>query len=121
MREASRYVPITLMGLAALLGAIWLVISGAPPTMFNLALFLVLLVAAVTGLLTPLLAIFYHWLPPAGRTVSFRLVTRQALLVGLALGIAGWLQLNRLLDGILILGLIALVVLVELLLRSRAP
>ena len=58
-------------------------------------------------------------LPFGGRPPTRRAAYRQALLVGLALALAAWLQLVGLLDATLILGITALVILVEVLVQSR--
>lgn len=119
MREAVRYLPWVLMGGAALAAVVWLVIGGAPPTPLNLAFFLVLLAVAITGLLAPVLGWIHHWLPIGGQPPTVTAATRQAFFVGLGVALAAWLQLNRLLDGTMALGIIAFVVLAELLIRSR--
>jgi hypothetical protein len=115
-----KYVPFVLMGLAALATALWMVLGGAAPTPQNLALFLALLIPAVTGLLAPFLALLHRRLPLGGRPPTMRAALRQAFLVGVAIAVAGWLQLNRLLDATLVIGLVACVVLVEWLAQSRA-
>ena len=107
------------MGLAALAGALWLVTT-LLPTLPNLLLFLALLLLAVTGLLTPLLAWLHGWLPIGGRPPTPAAARRQAFLIGLAVTGAAILHLLDLLDGALVFALVALVILVELLAQSRA-
>lgn len=119
MREAARYLPWVLMGGAALAALVWLVIGGTPPTPLNLAFFLVLLVVALAGLLAPVLGWVHRWLPIGGQPPTITAATRQAFLVGLGAAMAAWLQLNRLLDGTMALGIVAFVVLAELLIQSR--
>ncbi len=115
-----KYVPIVLVGLAALAAAVWLVVAGGPPTPQNLALFLALLVPAVMGLSAPFLALLHRRLPFGGRPPTLQAALRQGFLLGLAVAVAGWLQLNRLLDATLVLGLLACVVLIEWLAQIRA-
>lgn len=115
-----KYVPVLLMGLAALATAIWMVAGGAAPTPQNVALFLALLIPATTGLLAPFLALLHRRVPFGGRPPAMKVALRQAFLVGVAVAVAGWLQLNRLLDATLVIGLAAFVALVEWLAQSRA-
>jgi hypothetical protein len=119
MREAARYLPWVLMGGAALAAVVWLVVGGTSPTPVNLAFFLILLVAAMTGLLAPIMGWVHRWLPIGGQPPTITAATRQAFLVGLGVAVAAWLQLNRLLDGTMALGIVAFVVLAELLIQSR--
>lgn len=115
-----KHVSIVLAGLAALAAAVWLVVAGGPPTPQNLALFLALLVPAVTGLLTPVLALLHQRVPFGRRPPTLQAALRQAFLLGMAVAVAGWLQLNRLLDATLAVGLLASVVLIEWLAQIRA-
>ncbi|MCB9143007.1 MAG: hypothetical protein H6646_12130 [Anaerolineales bacterium] len=105
-------------GLAAVYGLTSLVLN-LPPTRQNLATFLLLLVIAATGLLAPALAWLHRRIPFGGRPPTRRAAFRQALLIGLALALAAWLQLVGLLDATLVLGITALVILVEVLVQSR--
>lgn len=105
-------------GLAASYGLVTLVLN-TPPTRQNLATFLLLLVVATVGLLGPALAWLHQRLPIGGRPPTRRAAYRQALLIGLGLALAAWLQLTGLLDATLALGITALVVLVEVLAQSR--
>lgn len=105
-------------GMGAVYGLVTLVLT-MPPTRQNLASFLLLLVIAAVGLLGPLLAWLHRRVPIGGRPPTRRAAYRQALLVGLALALAAWLQLAGLLDATLILGISALVILVEVLVQSR--
>ena len=73
-----------LIGLAAAAGLAWLVIEN-PPTRPNVALAIVLLVAAATGLLAPLLAWLHRLIPFGGRPPVRRAAFRQAFFIGLAL------------------------------------
>lgn len=107
-----------LVGLAAAAGLGWLV-TNTPPTNPNLATAMVLLVAAVTGLSAPLLGWLHRRIPFGGRPPTARAALRQALLIGLAAGAIALLQLRNLLDGTLLLGVLALVVLVEVFMQSR--
>jgi hypothetical protein len=107
-----------LAGLAAAAALVWLVIN-RPPSNPNLATAIVLLVAAVTGLLAPLLGSLHRRVPFGGRPPTARAALRQALLLGLAAGLIAILQLRGLLDGTLLLGVVALVVLVEVFMQSR--
>ena len=107
-----------LAGLLAAVGLGWLVYS-TPPTTPNVATALVLLVAAVTGLTAPLLGWLHRRIPFGGRPPSARAALRQALLLGLAAGAVALLQLRNLLDGTLLLGVLALAALVELFMQSR--
>lgn len=120
MREALGLLLPALMGLAAAAAAAWLVFGPAPPTPLNLILFLALLVPAAGGLLAPVLAALHTRIPFGGRPPSRRVALRQGLLIGLGLAFAAWLQLGRLLDGTLILAILALIVLAEVLIQSRA-
>ncbi len=107
-----------LIGLAAAVGLGWLIYS-TTPTNPNLATAIVLLVTAVAGLLAPLLGWLHHRIPFGGRPPTARAALRQGLLLGLAAGLIAILQLRGLLDGTLLLGVAALVVLVEVFLQSR--
>lgn len=107
-----------LAGLVAAAGLGWLVYS-TPPTNPNVATAIVLLVIAVTGLLAPLLGWLHRRIPFGGRPPTARAALRQALLVGLAAGGIALLRLRSLLDGTLLLGVLALVVLVEVFMQSR--
>jgi hypothetical protein len=107
-----------LIGLAAAAGLGWLVYS-TPPTTPNLATALALLVIAVAGLAAPLLGWLHRRIPFGGRPPTARAALRQALLLGLAAGAIALLQLRSLLDGTLLLGVLALVVLVEVFMQSR--
>lgn len=107
-----------LAGAAAAAGLAWLVIN-QPPTNPNVATAIALLVAAVTGLLAPMLGWLHRRVPFGGRPPTARAALRQALLVGLAAGAVALLQLRGLLDGTLLLGILALVVLVEVFMQSR--
>lgn len=115
-----RYILVVLMGVAAVAAAIWMVAGGAPPTPQNVALFLVLLIPAITGLFAPILALVHRRLPLGGQPPTMKAAVRQAFLVGVALAVAGWLQLNRLLDATLVVGIVACVILAEWLVQSRA-
>lgn len=106
------------VGIAAAAGLAWLVIN-RPPTTPNLATALTLLALAVAGLLAPLLGWLHRRIPFGGRPPSGRAALRQALLLGLAVALSALLQLRGLLDGTLILGILALVVLVEVFAQSR--
>lgn len=108
------------MGVAAAAAATWLVVGPEPPTPLNLALFLLLLVAATTGLLTPVMAWLHRRVPIGGRPPTSTAAVRQSFLIGAGLALAGWLQLIGLLDGTLVLGILALVVLSEIFAQSRA-
>lgn len=119
MSSVRSYGLLLLMSVAALAAAVWLVVGPEPPTPVNLALFLILLILAATGLLTPPLAVLHRRLPLGGRPPTPTAATRQAFLLGLGLALAGWLQLARLLDGTLCFGIVALVVLIEVLVQSR--
>ncbi len=105
-------------GMGAVYGLVTLVLT-MPPTRQNLASFLLLLVIAAVGLLGPVLAWLHRRVPIGGRPPTRRAAYRQALLAGLALALAAWLQLAGLLDATLILGITALVILVEVLVQSR--
>ena len=105
-------------GLAASYGLVTLVLTSAP-TRQNLLMFLALTVVAFTGLLAPLLAWLHQRLPFGGRPPARRAAFRQSLLVGLAIALAAWLQLTGLMDPTLLLGISALVVLVEVFAQSR--
>lgn len=107
-----------LMGMTAAAGLAWLVIN-RPPTNPNLATALLLLVLAVAGLLAPLLGWLHRRIPFGGRPPTARAALRQALLLGLAAALVAILQLRGLLDGTLILGVLALAVLVEVFAQSR--
>lgn len=107
-----------LAGLAAAAGLAWLVVT-QPPTNPNLATAIALLVIAITGLLAPLLSWLHRRIPFGGRPPTTRAALRQALLLGLAAGAVALLQLRSLLDGTLLLGVLALVVLVEVFMQSR--
>ena len=107
-----------LAGLAATAGLAWLVVN-QPPTNPNLATAIMLLVVAVAGLLAPLLGWLHRRIPFGGRPPTARAALRQALLLGLAAGLIALLQLRGLLDGTLLLGVAALVVLVEVFMQSR--
>lgn len=107
-----------LMGSAAAAGLAWLVIN-RPPTNPNLATALLLLALAVTGLLAPLLGWLHRRIPFGGRPPSGRAALRQAALLGLAAVALVILHLRELLDGTLVLGVLALVVLVEVFVQSR--
>jgi len=109
-----------LVGAAALAGMVWLVVGPEAPSLPNLALFLVLIVPAAAGLLAPVLAWLHRRVPFGGQPPSVRAALRQGLLVGLGLALMAGLQLVRLLDATLILGILALVVLLEVLAQSRA-
>ena len=118
MQAALIYGLSLIAGLAAVYGLTSLVLN-MPPTRQNLATFLLLLVIAAVGLLGPALAWLHRRLPFGGRPPARRAAYRQALLVGLALALAAWLQLVGLLDATLVFGIIALVILVEVLVQSR--
>jgi hypothetical protein len=107
-----------LMGIAAGAGLAWLVIN-RPPTNPNLATAMLLLALAVTGLLAPLLGWLHRRIPFGGRPPTARAALRQALLLGLAVALIAILQLRGLLDGTLVLGVLALAVLVEVFAQSR--
>ena len=118
MRGAIVYLLSLLIGLTAAAGLAWLVIE-SPPTRPNVALAIVLLVAAATGLLAPLLAWLHCLIPFGGRPPVRRAAFRQAFLIGLALALAALLILVDLLDATLLLGILALVVLLEWLAQTR--
>ncbi len=118
MQSALIYGISLIAGMGALYGLVTLVLT-LPPTRQNLASFLLLLVIAAVGLLGPALAWLHRRVPIGGRPPTRRAAYRQALLVGLALALAAWLQLAGLLDATLILGISALVILVEVLVQSR--
>lgn len=120
MRDSLLYFMSLVLGLAALATLVWLVVGPEAPTVPNLALFLVLVVPAVAGLLTPFLAWLHRRTPLGGRPPSPGAALRQGLLLGAAFAVTCWLQLARLLDSTLVLGLLALVVLLEILAQSRA-
>ena len=84
-----------------------------------MALAIVLLVAAATGLLAPLLAWLHCLIPFGGRPPVRRAAFRQAFLIGLALALAALFILVDLLDATLLLGILALVVLLEWLAQTR--
>ncbi len=107
-----------LVGLAAAVGLGWLIYS-TPPTNPNLATALMLLVIAVAGLASPLLGWLHRRVPFGGRPPKARAALRQGLLIGLAAGAIALLQLRGLLDGTLLLGVLALAVLVEVFMQSR--
>ena len=107
-----------LAGAAAAAGLGWLIYS-TPPTTPNLATALALLVLAVAGLAAPLLSWLHRRVPFGGRPPTARAALRQGLLIGLAAGAIALLQLRDLLDGTLLLGVLALVVLVEVFMQSR--
>jgi hypothetical protein len=117
MRTGQAFVSL-LIGIAATAGLAWLVIN-QPPTNPNLATAIVLLVVAVTGLLAPVLGWLHRRIPFGGRPPTAQAALRQALLLGLAAGAIALLQLRSLLDGTLLLGVLALVVLVEVFMQSR--
>ncbi|MCB0207034.1 MAG: hypothetical protein KDH89_19620, partial [Anaerolineae bacterium] len=112
MQGALIYGLSLIAGLAAVYGLVTMVLN-TPPTRQNLATFLLLLVIAAAGLLAPVLAWLHRRVPIGGRPPTRRAAFRQALLIGLALALAAWLQLVGLLDATLILGITALVILVE--------
>ena len=115
----TRSVLISLFaGLAAGLGLAWLVVN-RPPSNPNLVTALTLLALALIGLLTPPLAWLHARLPLGGRGPAARSALRQATLLALVVVLAAVLQLRGLLDGASLLGLAALVVLVELFLQNR--
>lgn len=118
MRELRGHWLLFIAGLVALAGIIWLVAGPEGPTVVNLALFLVLLVPAVAGLTAPLLAWLHRRLPFAGQQTP-GVAARQGFLLGLGVALLAWLQLIRLLDPTLALGIVALVVLAEVLMQSR--
>ena len=118
MRGAIVYLLSWLIGLAAAAGLAWLVIEN-PPTRPNVALAIVLLVAAATGLFAPLLAWLHRRIPFGGRPPARRAAFRQAFLIGLALALAALLLLVDLMDATLVLGIVALVVLLEWLAQTR--
>ena len=120
MRGAIVYLLSLLIGLAAAAGLAWLVIEN-PPTRPNVALAIVLLVAAATGLLAPLLAWLHRLIPFGGRPPVRRAAFRQAFFIGLALALAALLILVDLLDATLLLGILALVVLLEWLAQTWHP
>ncbi len=120
MRGAIVYLLSLLIGLSAAAGLAWLVIEN-PPTQPNVALAIVLLVAAATGLLAPLLAWLHRLLPFGGRPPMRRVAFRQAFLIGLALALAALLLLIDLMDATLVLGIVALVVLLEWLAQTWHP
>jgi hypothetical protein len=120
MRGAVVYGLSWLIGLAAAAGLARLVLETAP-TQPNLALALVLLVVAVTGLFAPVLAWLHRRIPFGGRPPVRRAAFRQAFLVGLALALTALLLLADLMDATLVLGIVALVVLVEWLAQTRMP
>jgi hypothetical protein len=120
MRHLLIYAVSLLLGLAALGILVWLVFGPEAPTVPNLALFLVLVVPAVAGILTPFLAWLHRHTPLGGRPPALGAALRQGLLLGIAFSVTCWLQLARLLDSTLVLGLLALVVLLEILAQSRA-
>lgn len=107
-----------LMGAAAAAGLAWLVMN-RPPTNPNLATALLLLALAVTGLLAPLLSWLHRRIPFGGRPPSGRVALRQALLLGLTAVLLAMLQLRGLLDGTLVLGVLALAALIEVFAQSR--
>ncbi|MEZ4768140.1 MAG: hypothetical protein R2844_06895 [Caldilineales bacterium] len=118
MHDALIYGTSLIAGVGAVYGLVSLVLN-VPPTRQNVATFLLLVVIAAVGLLGPALAWLHRRVPIGGRPPTRRAAFRQALLVGLALALAAWLQLVGLLDPTLVLGITALVVLVELLVQSR--
>ena len=118
MRGAIVYLLSLLIGLSAAAGLAWLVIEN-PPTQPNVALAIVLLVAAATGLFAPLLAWLHRRIPFGGRPPARRAAFRQAFLIGLALALAALLLLVDLMDATLVLGIVALVVLLEWLAQTR--
>lgn len=120
MRGSGIYVLSLLIGLAAAAGLARLVLESAP-TQPNLAMALVLLVLAATGLLAPPLAWLHRRIPFGGRPPARRAAFRQAFLVGLALVLAALLLLAGLMDATLVLGIVALVILVEWLAQTRMP
>lgn len=109
---------LLLLGLAAAFGLGWLIYT-TPPTNPNVATAMVLLVTAVTGLTAPLLSWLHRRVPFGGRPPSTQAALRQGLLLGLAAAAVALLQLRGLLDGTLLLGVLALVVLVEVFMQSR--
>lgn len=117
MRTAYALLSLVI-GVVAAAGLAWLV-AYTPPTNPNLASAIALLVAAVAGLLAPALGWLHRRIPFGGRPPTARAALRQALLLGVAAGLIALLQLRRLLDGTLLLGLLALVVLVEVFMQSR--
>jgi hypothetical protein len=120
MRGVVVYGLSWLVGLLAAAGLARLVVATSP-TQPNLALALVLLVMAVTGLLAPVLAWLHRRIPFGGRPPLRRAAFRQAFLVGLALALAALLLLANLMDVTLVLGIMALVILVEWLAQTRMP
>jgi len=119
VRSIVVYLVSFMTGLVAAAGLAWLVIN-APPTRPNLATALALLVVAGTGLLAPLLHALHGRIPFGGRPPTQRAAFRQALLLSLALAAAALLQLMHLLDGTLLLGIAALVILVEVFAQTRS-
>lgn len=119
MRSTLAYLVSLLVGLAAATGLGWLVIN-APPTQPNLATAIALLAMAGTGLLAPLLHLLHGRIPFGGRPPTQRAAFRQALLLSLALAALALLQLARLLDGTLVLGIAALVILIEVFAQTRS-
>lgn len=107
-----------LMGIAASAGLAWLVIN-RPPTNPNLATAMLLLALAVAGLLAPLLGWLHRRIPFGGRPPTARAALRQGALLGLAAALIAVLQLRGLLDGTLVLGVLALAVLIEVFMQSR--
>ncbi|MFZ2489755.1 MAG: hypothetical protein WAZ19_16735 [Anaerolineae bacterium] len=107
-----------LAGLAAAAGLAWLVIN-RPPTNPDIATALVLLTLAVTGLVAPFLGVLHRRIAFGGRPPTVHAALRQGFLLGLAASAVAFLQLRRLLDGTLLLGIAALVVLVEVFMQNR--
>ena len=69
------------------------------------------LVLAVTGLVTPLLALIYRRF--AARPVSERTVLREGLLSGVYVGLLAWFQLGRMVTPFLLITLAVLLILLE--------
>ncbi len=109
---------VLLLGIAAAAGLAWLVYS-TPPTNPNVATALALLVIAVAGVSAPPLGWLHRRIPFGGRPPTPQAALRQGLLLGLAAGAVALLQLRGLLDGTLLLGILALVALVEVFMQSR--
>jgi hypothetical protein len=109
---------LLLLSVAAAAALGWLIYT-TPPTNPNVATAMVLLVTAVAGLMAPLLGWLHRRIPFGGRPPSTQAALRQGLLLGLAAAAIALLQLRGLLDGTLLLGVLALVVLVEVFMQSR--
>ncbi|MEA3337670.1 MAG: hypothetical protein U9R25_17370 [Chloroflexota bacterium] len=120
MRSFLLNITLLLMGIAAVAAMVWLVVGPEPPTPQNLALLLVLIIPAATGLLAPFLGWLHRRMPIGGSPPTTTAAIRQGFLVGVGMALMGGLQLAGLLDPTLILGIMALIVLTEALLQSRS-